>query len=138
MWMLDRYMQGFYAFLQFPLLLKFYRPVGQAVTRSSLEREVWGSNLGPVKLDTVLPTARHRCDIFSKAAVLPWRNDAEMGPANSLHASAYYSECNKRFDLTKLSPPSTKKKKKIVVAKPDVNKQTQSVRFIWNNAAHLE
>ena len=64
-----------------------YRPVGRAVTRSSLEREVWGSNLGPVKSDTVLPTARHRCDISSKGAVLPGRNDAEMGPANSLHAS---------------------------------------------------
>ena len=64
------------------------RPVGRAATRSSLEREVWGSNLGPIKSDTVLPTARHRCDISSKGAVLPGRNDAEMGPANSLHASA--------------------------------------------------
>ena len=69
-----------------------YRPVGRAVTRSSLEREVRGSNLGPVKSDTVLPTARHRCNISSKGAVLPGRNDAAMGPANSLHASAYYSE----------------------------------------------
>ena len=60
----------------------------QSATRSSLEREVRGSNLGPVKSDTVLPTARHRCDISSKGAVLPGRNDAEMGPANSLHASA--------------------------------------------------
>ena len=78
----------------------YNRPVGRAVTRSSLKREVRGSNLGPVKSDTVLPTARHRCDISSKGAVLPGRNDAEMGPANSLHASAYYSEYNKRFDLT--------------------------------------
>ena len=69
------------------------------VTRSSLEREVWGSNLGPVKSNTVLPTARHRSDISSKGAVLLGRNDAEMGPANSLHAWAYYSECNERFDL---------------------------------------
>ena len=53
----------------------------------------------PVKSDTVLPTARDRCDISSKGAVLPWRNDAEMGPANSLHTSAYYSEYNKRFDF---------------------------------------
>ena len=36
----------------------FHRPVGRAVTRSSLEREVKGSNLRPVKLDTALPTAR--------------------------------------------------------------------------------
>ena len=28
------------------------------------------------------------CDITLKGAVLPWRNDAEMGPANSLHALA--------------------------------------------------
>ena len=32
--------------------------------------------------------------------VLSGRNDAEMGPANSLHASAYYSEYNERFDET--------------------------------------
>ena len=47
----------------------------------------------------MLPTARHRCNISSNGAVLPGRNDAEMGPANSLHASAYYSEYNERFDL---------------------------------------
>ena len=37
----------------------------------SLKREVWGSNLYPVRLDTMLlPTARqHRCDVYSKAAV---------------------------------------------------------------------
>ena len=66
--------------------------------RSSLEWEIRGSNLGPVKSDTVLPTARHRCDISSKEAVFPGCNDAETGPANSLHASAYYSEYNERFD----------------------------------------
>ena len=64
----------------------FYLPVGRAVTRSSLEWEVRDSNLGPVKSYTVLPTARHRCDISLKGAVFPGRNDAEMGPANSLHA----------------------------------------------------
>ena len=90
-----------WSFLDFAICFRnnfSYRPVGRAVTRSSLEREVWGSNLGPIKLGTVLPTARHRCDISSKEAVLPGRNDAEMGPANSLHASAYYSKYNKRFD----------------------------------------
>ena len=55
--------------------------VSRAVTRSSLEREVWGSNLGPVKSDTGLPTARHRCDISPKRAVLPGRNDVEIGPS---------------------------------------------------------
>ena len=44
-------------------------PVGWAVTRSSLEREVWSSNLGPVKSDTVLPTERRRCNISSNGAV---------------------------------------------------------------------
>ena len=62
---------------------EFYRPVGRAVTRLSMEREVWGSNLGPIKSDTVLPTAWHRCGISSKEAVLPGRNEADMGPANS-------------------------------------------------------
>ena len=64
------------------------RPLGQAVTHSSLEREVRGSNFEPVKSYTVLPTIRHRCDISSKEAVLPGRNDAEIGPVNSLHVSA--------------------------------------------------
>ena len=78
-----------------------YQPVGRALTRSSLdyiefvtrssistlERRVCGSNLGQVKSDAVLPTTRQRCDISSKGAVLPGRNDAEMGPANSLHVS---------------------------------------------------
>ena len=76
-----------------------YRPVGQAVTRSPQDRQVCGSNLGLVKSDTLLPTARHRCDISSKEAVLLGRNDAEMGPTNSLHASEYYSEYNERFGL---------------------------------------
>ena len=73
-------------------------PVGPAITRSSLEREVQGSNLGSVKLNTVLPTARHCCYISSKRAAtlpvarcnknLPARNNVEMGPADSLHISA--------------------------------------------------
>ena len=52
-----------------------YRPVGRAVTLLSLKQEVGGSNLGPVKLDTVLPTAHHRCDIPLKGTVLPVHND---------------------------------------------------------------
>ena len=61
------------------ILLRFqnckfhYRPVGRAVTRSSLELEVRGSNLGLVKSNTVLPTG---------AMTRRW------APANSLHASA--------------------------------------------------
>ena len=75
------------------------KTVGRAQTRSSLERKVRSSNLGPVKSNTVLPTAHHCCDISSKGAVLPGRNDAEMDPANSFHAPAYYIEYNERFDL---------------------------------------
>ena len=37
-----------------------------------------------VKSDTVLPTVRHLCDISSKEAVSPTRNDAEMGHAISV------------------------------------------------------
>ena len=62
---------------------------------SSLERNVWGLNFGPVKSDTRLPTDRHRCNISSTGAVLPGRNNAEMGPANSLHASAYTASSTK-------------------------------------------
>ena len=62
--------------------------VGGAVTRSPLEREVWGSNLGKVKLDTELQTARHGWDISSKKALLPEHNETEMGPTNLLHAWA--------------------------------------------------
>ena len=40
------------------------------------------------KSDTGLPTVRYRCNVSSKGAVLPGRNDAEMGHTNSLHASA--------------------------------------------------
>ena len=44
------------------------------------------------QIDSVLPTARHSCDISSKKAVLLWRNDTETGSANMLHALACYSE----------------------------------------------
>ena len=45
------------------------------------------SNLGPLKSNTVLPTACHRRNIFSKEAMSPDSSDAELGPVNSLHAS---------------------------------------------------
>ena len=67
------------------ICLMFYRSVNQAVTPSSLEREVRGSNLGSVKLDTVLPTARHRWDSSSKGTVLLGCNYVEMSTAKSLH-----------------------------------------------------
>jgi len=34
--------------------------------------------------------------------VLPWRYDAEMGTANSLHASALYGKYNESFGLVYL------------------------------------
>ena len=61
--------------------------VGRAVTRLFLDREVWCSNLGLVKSDSVLPMARHRYDISLDEDVLPWRNHAEIGHPNSLHSS---------------------------------------------------
>ena len=39
-----------------------------------------GSNLGPVKSDTVLPTARHCCDFSSNEAVLPAGTMTGDGP----------------------------------------------------------
>ena len=62
--------------------------VGRVGKRSSPKGEVLSSNLGPVKSNTMLPTARHRCDIFSWKVLLHGRNDTEMGPANLLHAMA--------------------------------------------------
>ena len=56
---------------------------------------------------TDLTGPRFEPQIFSKGAVFPGCNDAEMGPANSLHASAYYSGCNRRFNL---SPGRTSEK----------------------------
>ena len=53
------------------LISKLDSAIGRAVTRSSLEREIRGLNLGQVKSVTVLSTAGHRCDIYSKEAVLP-------------------------------------------------------------------
>ena len=61
--------------------------------------EVEGSSPGPVRSDTGLPTACHRYDISSKRTLLSGCNVGEMGLAKSLHASAYCSEYNKRFDL---------------------------------------
>ena len=49
---------------------------GRAVTSSSLYWEVCGSNLRPVKSDTVLPMASHYCNISPDGAELPSHNDA--------------------------------------------------------------
>ena len=41
-----------------------------------------------IKSTTEKPIARHRCDVSLKGAVVPERDDTEMGPDNSLHISA--------------------------------------------------
>jgi len=53
-------------------------------------RDVESSNPGPAKSYTALQTVRHRFNIYAiyAIAVLPWRYNAEMGTANSLHGSA--------------------------------------------------
>ena len=54
-------------------------------------REVRCSILGPVKSETVSPTARYRCDVSSwLCCPMPRCDAAEMGPV--LHASAQYRE----------------------------------------------
>ena len=46
---------------------KNYRSISLVAKTLLSVREVWGSNTGSVKLDTVSPTARHpRCDVSSK------------------------------------------------------------------------
>ena len=60
---------------------------------------MWGSNyLGQVKSNIDLPTTRHHCDIFSKVAVWPGRNNAQISPANTLHLR-YNNEYNEKFDV---------------------------------------
>ena len=75
--------EGYAASITFHLV---YPPVGRAVAPSFLEQEVWGSVFISVKSNTVLPTARHHCDVSSNEAVFPGRNDAEMDPINFYHA----------------------------------------------------
>ena len=77
--------------IQYALLAQL-RPINSKARFEKLSKP------GPIKSDTVLPKVRHRCDISSKGAGLPGRNDAEMGATNSLHASVY-SEYNERFEL---------------------------------------
>ena len=65
-----------------------------------LERDVRGSNLGPVKSDTVFTTARHCCNISSKGAgccIASWLQDTKMGPRKLV--AALVDEYNESFDL---------------------------------------
>ena len=56
--------------------------------KSLEEEEINCSNLGSVKLGTVLPTTCQCGKISLKRVVLLGHNDAEMGPTNLLQASA--------------------------------------------------
>ena len=60
-----------------------------------------GSNLGLVKLDTMLLMTSHFRNISSKEAVLFGHNDMEISPANLLHTSAEYIDYSQRFGLKK-------------------------------------
>jgi len=46
------------------------------------------TNWAPHHIYIRLQTVRHRFNIYVTFAMLPWRCDAKMGTANSLHASA--------------------------------------------------
>ena len=62
------------------------KAVGVAVNDNPFGVGGLGSIPWPVKLDTVSPTARHRCDVFwSCVAQAQSRRD---GPRHSSHASA--------------------------------------------------
>ena len=54
------------------------RKVREVVTHSSLKRELYGLNLGPVKSDTVLLSAHKHVNISSKEDVMPARNNTEI------------------------------------------------------------
>ena len=64
------------------------QPVGRAVTCLS--------GVGGLRFKSRASQIGHSVasDISLERAVLPGRNDVEMGPANSLHASAYYNKYN--------------------------------------------
>ena len=60
----------------------------------------WGVQTTPNPSGIDVPGVANSSPSLSKA-VLPERNDTEMGAANTLQTSAYYSEYNKRFGLNK-------------------------------------
>ena len=66
---------------------------------SSLKWEAWDLNLGTVKSYTVLPTARHRCDITSKGAAFPGATTRRWAPQTPLHAFGLVERENERIDF---------------------------------------
>jgi len=67
----------------FPYVVHFKYTASMAAGGREFESQ-W-----PAKSYTALQTVRHRFNIYTQVAVLPWCSDADMGTANSLHASAY-------------------------------------------------
>ena len=61
-----------------------------------------------VKSDTVLPTACHRCITSSKGAVLPGRNDAEMG-SQTRYTLRRNTASNERKDMLSCFQEKAKK-----------------------------
>ena len=79
-------------------LQRIFNMPGGLVMRSSLKR--WSEvkfQAGQIGYSVAngLPPLRH---FFESTSVACWRSDAEMDPANSLHASTYYSEYNGKFN----------------------------------------
>ena len=61
------------------------RPVSSVLKSNAFGWKVWGSIPAPVKSDTMLPTARHRCYVSSELCCpAPSREDGSHHP---LHAS---------------------------------------------------
>ena len=58
-----------------------------------MEREVWGTIPGLIKLDTVLSTARHCCDIFRRVLCCPHTMTRRMA-LQLVVRLAYRSEYN--------------------------------------------
>ena len=50
--------------------IAFFFSTSIAISASWLNGKIWGSDFGLVKSATVLPKARHRCDVSSKRAVM--------------------------------------------------------------------
>ena len=76
----------------FHKVISFFLELRSSWSSGSFSKgEVRSSNLRLAKSDIVLPTGRHRPDLSQnekEACVAHRRNDAKIGPANSLQASA--------------------------------------------------
>ena len=74
-----------FAFLQ---QLVFSKCFQLKYSRNLLGANVFVFGAGDLRFKSLAGQVCHLCDISSKGAVLLKRNDAEMGPTNSLHTLA--------------------------------------------------